>query len=231
MALIEAIDLGHSYALGGSAIWALKNVTLAIEPGEFVAIMGPSGSGKSTLLAVLGCLATPMTGVYRLNGTELSHYGRDARAAIRSRNIGFVFQNFSLLPRHTAFENVEIPLLYAGAAGPERRARVQQVLHRVGLADRAKHRPAQLSGGQQQRVAIARALVNGPSLLLADEPTGALDTRTSRDIMLLFDEINRQDRVTVVVVTHDTDVASYARRVITLRDGRIVSDDLNPEMA
>lgn len=228
MGHIKTEDLCHRYAAGGGFVWALDHINLDIGRGAFAAVVGPSGSGKSTLLTLLGCLGTATAGRYHLGGRDVSRLGRDGRAALRSREIGFVFQNFSLLPRSTALENVEMPLLYAGVSATERRRRALAVLERVGLADRLRHTPGKLSGGQQQRVAIARALVNEPALLLADEPTGALDTQTSRDVMSLFQEIHRRDGATIVVVTHDQNVASFADRMIRLRDGRVVSDEVRP---
>lgn len=223
MALIEVRDLHKTYGSGDSAVRALDGVTLDIEAGSFVAIMGASGSGKSTLLNVLGCLDRPDTGQYRLAGEAVDSLAPDALAQVRNRRLGFVFQQFNLLPRTSALENVELPLVYAGVAAPERRERAAEALTRVGLADRAHHTPAQLSGGQQQRVAIARALVNRPSLILADEPTGALDTRTSEDIMRLLAELNAQG-ITIVMVTHENDIADWAQRRLVFRDGRLTED-------
>jgi putative ABC transport system ATP-binding protein len=205
---------------------ALDGVTLAIAAGEFVAVMGPSGSGKSTFMNVLGCLDRPSRGEYFLDGQAVAGLADDALAALRNRTIGFVFQNFNLLPRTSAQENVELPLIYAGVAARERSARAGEMLAKVGLAARAHHQPAQLSGGQQQRVAIARSLVTRPKLILADEPTGALDSRTSLEIMALLQELNHGG-MTVVIVTHETDIARFARRVLRFRDGRIVADEAN----
>jgi putative ABC transport system ATP-binding protein len=222
-ALIDARDLDKSYAMGDQTVHALRGVSVRIESGEFVAIMGASGSGKSTLMNILGCLDRPTAGTYRLAGEEVQSLPADALAAIRNRRIGFVFQQFNLLPRTSALENVELPMVYAGVKPAERHARAREALARVGLAERADHTPAALSGGQQQRVAIARALVNGPQLILADEPTGALDTQTSEDIMALLAQLNGQG-ITVILVTHETDIATWARRRIVFRDGRIVED-------
>jgi putative ABC transport system ATP-binding protein len=221
--LIVAESLSKVYSLGGQSLRALDGVTLRVEQGEFVAVMGPSGSGKSTLMNVLGCLDRPTSGTYTLAGRDVSRLGRGELADVRNALIGFVFQNFSLLPRTSALENVELPLVYAGLSRRERDARARTALTRVGLADRTRHHPAQLSGGQQQRVALARAIVGRPRLLFADEPTGNLDTKTSESIMELFQELSR-DGLTIVFVTHEPDVARYASRVITMRDGRILSD-------
>jgi putative ABC transport system ATP-binding protein len=223
MALIEARSLVKTYAMGGQVVHALNGVSLDIDQGEFVAIMGASGSGKSTLMNMLGCLDRPTSGTLRLAGEEVEALSGDALASIRNRRIGFVFQQFNLLPRTSALDNVELPLVYAGVKPAERHQRARAALQRVGLAERAAHTPAELSGGQQQRVAIARALVNGPELILADEPTGALDTHTSEDIMRLLVELNAQG-MTIVMVTHETDIATWARRRIVFRDGRIVED-------
>ena len=223
MALIEARSLAKAYRMGDQVVHALDGVSLDIGEGEFVAIMGASGSGKSTLMNILGCLDRPDAGTLRLAGEEVESLGGDALAAIRNRRIGFVFQQFNLLPRTSAVDNVELPLLYAGVKPPERHARALAALQRVSLSGRASHTPAELSGGQQQRVAIARALVNGPSLILADEPTGALDTQTSMDIMRLLAALNAQG-MTIVMVTHEADIAAWARRRIVFRDGRIVED-------
>jgi putative ABC transport system ATP-binding protein len=223
MALIEAQGLRKTYGEGDQAVRALDGVSLAIEAGEFVAIMGASGSGKSTLLNILGCLDRPDAGVYRLGGEAVQDLSPDALADVRNRRIGFVFQQFNLLPRTSARENVELPLLYAGVPAAQRHQRAAEALRRVGLAERAHHTPAQLSGGQQQRVAIARALVNQPSLILADEPTGALDSHTSQDIMGLLAELNAQG-ITVVMVTHENDIADWAQRRLVFRDGHLVED-------
>jgi putative ABC transport system ATP-binding protein len=202
----------------------VRGISLSIAPGEFVAVVGSSGSGKSTFLNLLGCLDRPTRGLYRLDGRDVGGLGADQRAVIRNRQIGFVFQSFNLIPRMTALENVELPLFYADVALGEQRRRARQALDAVGLAEREGHLPSQLSGGQQQRIAIARALVNGPALLLADEPTGNLDTETSREIMGIFRDLNRERGLTIVLVTHEPEVAACAGRVIAFRDGRIVSD-------
>ena len=225
MPLIELRDIWKIYDLGEVKVEALAGATLDIDRGEYVALIGPSGSGKSTLMNTLGCLDRPTRGSYLLEGKELAHLSRDERAVIRNRRIGFVFQNFNLLARTTALENVELPLLYSrGVSARERRRRAIEKLTLVGLADRLDHHPSQLSGGQQQRVAIARALVNEPAILMADEPTGNLDSRTSREVVALFRQLNEQQGLTVILVTHDQDVARNARRIVVLRDGRIVAD-------
>lgn len=221
--LISTKDITKSYEMGGLSVQALRGVSLNIGAGEFVAVMGPSGSGKSTFMNLLGCLDVPTTGDYMLAGERVSGLHRDALAAIRNRRIGFVFQNFNLLPRTSALENIALPLLYCGVPTEERHRRAAQRLAEVGLADRAHHHPAQLSGGQQQRVAIARALVNNPVLILADEPTGALDTQTSCEVMVLLQQLNAQG-MTVVLVTHERDIAEFAKRMVLFRDGRVVED-------
>jgi putative ABC transport system ATP-binding protein len=223
VALIEARHLTKAYSLGGQTVHALRGVSLDIEAGEFVAIMGASGSGKSTLMNILGCLDRPTSGEYRLASEAVQSMSSDQLASIRNRRIGFVFQQFNLLPRTRALENVELPMVYAAVKAPERRARALAALQQVGLGERIDHTPAELSGGQQQRVAIARALVNQPLLVLADEPTGALDSQTSGDIMRLLAQLNAQG-ITVVLVTHEPDVAAWARRRIVFRDGLIVED-------
>jgi putative ABC transport system ATP-binding protein len=222
--LIRVADLAKDYLLGDNVVHALAGVTLAIDAGEFVAVMGPSGSGKSTFMNLIGCLDRPSGGSYRLTGEDVATMDADALAAVRNRRIGFVFQQFNLLARTSALENVELPLLYSGVSSEVRHRRARDKLALVGLADRADHHPSQLSGGQQQRVAIARALVNDPALILADEPTGALDSRTSVEIMALLQQLNRGG-MTIVVVTHENDVAAFASRVVLFRDGRVVSDE------
>jgi putative ABC transport system ATP-binding protein len=224
MPLIATTDLARHYVLGDQVVTALAGVSVAVESGEFVAVMGPSGSGKSTFMNLVGCLDKPTSGRYVLDGEEVSALSADRLAEVRNRKIGFVFQQFNLLDRQDALANVELPMIYAGLARRERRARAAEALAKVGLADRAHHWPTQLSGGQQQRVAIARALVNAPKVLLADEPTGALDSRTSLEIMALFQELNRQG-MTVLIVTHEADVAAFAGRVVRFRDGRVLSDN------
>jgi ABC-type lipoprotein export system ATPase subunit len=225
MALIELRDLRKVYDLGEVKVTALAGVSLDIAQGEFVALIGPSGSGKSTLMNTLGCLDRPTSGSYHLDGEEVAGLGPDRLARLRNRKIGFVFQSFNLLSRTTALENVEAPLLYnPDCPRRQRYKRAASLLQRVGLSDRLDHRPNQLSGGQQQRVAIARALVNQPPILLCDEPTGNLDTRTSREIMTLFRELNRVDGLTVILVTHDPDVARQADRALVLIDGEVVAD-------
>jgi len=224
MALIELAGIRKVYDLGEVQVEALRGVSLTIERGEFVSIMGPSGSGKSTLMNIIGCLDVPTEGTYRLDGSDVSSLERDELAMIRNRQIGFVFQGFNLLRRTSALENVELPLLYKGVSRHDRRALAASALERVGLKGREHHHPHQLSGGQQQRVAIARALVNQSPLILADEPTGNLDTRTSVEIMEFFTELNRDSGITVVLVTHEPDIALYSRRVVTVRDGLVVSD-------
>jgi putative ABC transport system ATP-binding protein len=225
MALIELEDIRKTYSLGEATVTALDGVSLDIEGGDYVALMGPSGSGKSTLMNTLGCLDRPDSGSYRLDGNEVVTMSRDERARLRNSKIGFVFQNFNLLGRTSALENVELPMMYgAHCTARQRRARAREVLARVGLAERMDHHPGQLSGGQQQRVAIARALANEPSILMADEPTGNLDSRTSREVMELFTELNHRDGLTVIVVTHDQEIARNARRTLVLRDGRVVVD-------
>jgi putative ABC transport system ATP-binding protein len=226
MALIETEALRHSYRAGPGLLWAIDGISLTIEQGEFIAVTGPSGSGKSTFMNILGCLDTPTEGHYRLNGVNVRSLDRDALAAIRNRRIGFVFQSFNLLPRTTALENVEVPLLYGRMHTGESRRRARALLDDVGLHDRAGHTPAELSGGEQQRVAIARALVNEPLVLLADEPTGALDTQTSREIMAIFRRLNREHGLTIVLITHEPDIAAQAGRIVGFRDGRVVVDRL-----
>ena len=228
--VLRVAGLERRYDMGGEVVHALRGVSLTIRRNEYVAIMGPSGSGKSTMMNILGCLDTPDAGEYWLNGEEVSKLGDDALARVRNREIGFVFQTFNLLPRASALHNVELPLIYAGLSAGERRERAEQALVRVGLAERMHHRPNELSGGQRQRVAIARALVNRPSILLADEPTGNLDSTTSEEIMAVFQELHDEGQ-TVVMVTHEPDIAAYAERIITLRDGKVASDRAAGESA
>jgi putative ABC transport system ATP-binding protein len=223
MALIETRDLWKTYVMGSEEIHALRGVTLEIQRGEYVAIMGPSGSGKSTLMNLIGCLDTPSKGSYLLNGKQVGQMNDNELARIRNEEIGFVFQTFNLLPRATALQNVELPLVYAGVSGSERGKRARAALDKVELSTRISHRPNELSGGQRQRVAIARALVNNPSILLADEPTGNLDSQTTVEILALFDELYA-DGQTIVVVTHEPEVAEHSERVIRLRDGKVVED-------
>ncbi len=225
--LIETHGLAKDYPLGTHVVHALRDVSVAIETGELVAVMGPSGSGKSTFMAVLGCLDPPTAGRYLLEGQDVSHLDDDALARIRNQKIGFVFQQFNLLPRLSALANVELPLLYSAIRPSERRARARARLEAVRLGSRADHSPAQLSGGEQQRVAIARALVNDPILFLADEPTGNLDTRTSAEIMRLLQELNRGG-ITIVLVTHEPDIARCAGRILTFRDGQLIADEAVP---
>jgi putative ABC transport system ATP-binding protein len=227
-AMIQVRDLRKTYRMGEIDVPALRGVSFGIRRGEFVAITGPSGSGKSTLMNLLGCLDTPSAGQYILDGLPVDQLDRNLLAAVRNRKIGFVFQQFNLLPRQTALENVALPLVYVGKLPvEERQARAKEMLELVGLGDRLHHRPKELSGGQQQRVAIARALINRPALLLADEPTGNLDSRSSTEIMELFEELNGQG-ITVVVVTHDADIAGHAARVLAVHDGLIDSDTVQP---
>ncbi|AWI25908.1 ABC transporter ATP-binding protein [Flavobacterium pallidum] len=223
--LISIKDITRDFTLGNEIVYVLKGIDLEINKGEYVALMGPSGSGKSTLMNLLGCLDTPTSGTYILNGKNVSHMGDDELAEIRNKEIGFVFQTFNLLPRTTALDNVALPMIYAGYSKADRHKRAKEVLTQVNLADRMDHQPNQLSGGQRQRVAIARALVNTPSIILADEPTGNLDSKTSVEIMKLFGEIHKNGN-TVILVTHEEDIAAYAHRVIRLRDGVIESDTL-----
>ena len=228
----EVIKIGNLrkyYQLGSQQVKALDGVDITIHENEYVAIMGPSGSGKSTLMNILGCLDTPTGGTYVLNGTDVSQMGDNALAQVRTKEIGFVFQSFNLLPRYTSLENVALPLIYAGVSGSERERRAKEALLAVGLGERMEHKPAELSGGQRQRVAVARALINNPSIILADEPTGNLDTKTSIEIMKLFEEIYKQGN-TVIVVTHEEDIAMHARRIIRLRDGVIESDTINDKI-
>ncbi|MBI5407541.1 MAG: ABC transporter ATP-binding protein [Nitrospirae bacterium] len=225
MKLITAQDISKVYKLGDIDVNALCDVSLGIERGEFIAVMGPSGSGKSTFMNILGCLDKPTTGHYLLEGIDVGRLSRDELAAIRNKKIGFVFQGFNLLPRTSALENVELPMLYNGLPAKERRQKAMEALKTVGLEERAPHHPSQLSGGQQQRVAIARALVNDAAIILADEPTGNLDTKTSAEIMELFVRLNKGSAITVILVTHESDIAAYSRRVIRFLDGRVIRDE------
>ena len=224
MAIIATEDLGKDYHLGPHTVHALRGVSVSIEPGEFVAVMGPSGSGKSTFMNLLGCLDRPTSGRYWLDRQDVARLSRDQLANVRNAKIGFVFQMFNLLARTSALENVELPLLYGGISARERRQRARARLEAVGLAEREHHHPSQLSGGQQQRVAIARALINNPSILLADEPTGNLDTRTSIEVMGIFQRLNQERGITVVLITHEMDIAEYGTRTVTFRDGQVVAD-------
>ncbi|PKQ69687.1 ABC transporter ATP-binding protein [Raineya orbicola] len=228
--IIETHHLARRYEMGSEVIHALKDISITIRKGEYVAFMGPSGSGKSTLMNIIGCLDTPNEGTYILNGTEVSDMSDNELAEIRNKEIGFVFQTFNLLPRSTALENVALPLIYAGVGKKERIERAMEALKNVGLENRAKHRPNELSGGQRQRVAIARALVNNPSIILADEPTGNLDTKTSQEIMALFDALHQKGN-TIIMVTHEEDIARHAHRIIRLRDGLIETDEANKQFS
>jgi len=228
--IIRLIDIKKFYQLGTVVIKALNGVTLDVERNEYLSLMGPSGSGKSTLMNVIGCLDTPSSGHYYLNGTAVESMSDDQLAEVRNKEIGFVFQTFNLLPRLSALENVALPLVYAGIKKSERLQRAAEMLEQVGLGDRMHHKPNELSGGQRQRVAIARALVTRPSIILADEPTGNLDTKTSNEIMELFGEIHSNGN-TVIIVTHEPDIAEHARRVVTLKDGKVEKDYLNPAWA
>ncbi len=227
--LIKITNIKRDFPLGNEIVYVLKGIDLEIKKGEYVALMGPSGSGKSTLMNILGCLDTPTSGTYILNGKHVSEMQDDELAGIRNKEIGFVFQTFNLMPRTTALDNVALPMVYAGFSKSERIERATEVLKQVGLDDRMDHKPNQLSGGQRQRVAVARALVNKPSIILADEPTGNLDSKTSVEIMNLFNEIHTNGN-TVILVTHEEDIAAYAHRIIRLRDGIIESDTLNPNV-
>ena len=224
MVLIETHNLWKTYEMGAEKVHALREVSISIEKGEYVAIQGPSGSGKSTLMNLIGCLDTPTQGEYLLNGKKVSQMNDDELANIRNREVGFVFQTFNLLPRATALHNVELPLIYNGSPAVERKEKAEAALRRVDLGDRMYHKPSELSGGQRQRVALARALVNDPSLLLADEPTGNLDSKTSIDIMRLFEQLHRQGN-TIIVVTHEESIARSAHRVLSILDGKIASDE------
>lgn len=226
MNIIETHNIARRYVMGTEVIDALKSITISIQKGEYVAFMGPSGSGKSTLMNIVGCLDSPSSGHYILNGQDVSQMGENDLAEVRNKEIGFVFQTFNLLPRQTSLENVALPLIYAGYSKADRIEKAMLALKNVGLEHRAGHRPNELSGGQRQRVAVARALVNDPSILLADEPTGNLDTKTSYEIMDLFDQIHSKGN-TVIMVTHEEDIAEYAHRIIRLRDGLIETDRIN----
>jgi len=229
MALIELHDVHKTYEMGSEVVRALDGVSLEVEPGEYLAVMGPSGSGKSTLMNVVGCLDQPSAGTYALNGESVQDFDDQELAAVRNREIGFVFQTFNLLSRTDALHNVELPLIYSGMARKVRRQQAERALEQVGLADRMHHQPSELSGGQRQRVAIARALVNNPSILLADEPTGNLDSTTSQEIMELFDQLQDAGN-TVILVTHEKDIAEHTRRQVQLMDGRVISDVTAAEM-
>jgi putative ABC transport system ATP-binding protein len=223
--VISVKNLVKTYVVGEVEVRALRGVNLDVEPGEFLAVTGPSGSGKSTFMHIAGCLDRPTSGQYFLDGDDVSRMSKDQLAAVRNRKIGFVFQGFNLLSRTSALDNVELPLLYQGGLkGPERHKRAIDVLAKVGLGNRSDHHPNQLSGGQQQRVAIARALINTPSILLADEPTGNLDTRTSIEVMDIFQTLNRETGITVLLITHEMDIAEYGTRIVTFRDGQVVKD-------
>ncbi|MGV3505130.1 MAG: ABC transporter ATP-binding protein [Adhaeribacter sp.] len=224
--IIQTTDLSRIYRMGSETIHALRRVSIRIDKGEYVAFMGPSGSGKSTLMNIVGCLDTPTAGQYVLNGKDVSNMSDNELAEVRNKEIGFVFQTFNLLPRSSALENVALPLIYAGYGKSLREEKAMQVLESVGLGDRARHKPNELSGGQRQRVAIARALVNDPSIILADEPTGNLDTKTSYEIMELFERLHAKGN-TIIMVTHEEDIAKYAHRIVRLRDGLIESDEVN----
>lgn len=222
--VISVSDLHKTYHMGDVAVPALQGVSFAIQRGEFVAIMGPSGSGKSTLMNLLGCLDTPTSGSYQLDGVEVAPLSGDDLARIRARKLGFIFQQYNLLPRLSALRNVELPLIYRGVSAIERHRRAAIALQIVGMDERMHHRPNELSGGQQQRVAIARALIGSPTVILADEPTGALDTKTSTELMAVLQRLNREQGLTVIMVTHEPDIAAYAERVLVLRDGLLISD-------
>lgn len=228
-ALIELTDIGRKYVIGSETIHAIKSVTLSIKKGEFVALMGPSGSGKSTLMNILGCLDTPTRGEYYLNNLRVSDMSENELAEVRNKEIGFVFQTFNLLPRSSSLDNVALPLIYAGMRKKERTEKAQLALESVGLGERVYHKPNELSGGQRQRVAVARALINNPSIILADEPTGNLDTKTSIEIMGLLEEIHAKGN-TIVLVTHEEDIAQHAHRIVRMRDGLIEDDYLNNEI-
>lgn len=230
MALLELRDIKKIYSIGSEKVFALNNISLNIEKGEYVALMGPSGSGKSTLMNILGCLDTPSEGIYMLNGKEVSKMTDNELAEIRNREIGFIFQTFNLIPRSNALDNVALPLVYSGTPKDTRLTRARKSLEDVGLGDRVLHKPNELSGGQRQRVAVARALVNNPSIILADEPTGNLDSKTSHEIMTLFEEIHKRGN-TIIVVTHEEDIARHAHRIVRIKDGMIESDQPNPNFS
>ncbi|GAB3906174.1 ABC transporter ATP-binding protein [Mucilaginibacter boryungensis] len=227
--LITIKDIGRKYVIGAEVIHALKSVSLTINKGEFVALMGPSGSGKSTLMNILGCLDTPTKGSYILNGIDVSHMSDNQLAEVRNSEIGFVFQTFNLLPRNTALDNVALPLIYSGTSKADRQNRAENALKNVGLGNRMDHKPNELSGGQRQRVAVARALINNPSIILADEPTGNLDTKTSIEIMGLMEDIHAKGN-TIILVTHEEDIAQHAHRIVRMRDGLIENDYQNPDI-
>jgi putative ABC transport system ATP-binding protein len=231
IAVVEVADLRKEYLMGSDCVAALRGVNVRVEPGEFVAVMGPSGSGKSTFMHIVGLLDTPTHGSYRFEGVPVAGLSADERADIRGRRLGFVFQAYNLLPRTSALENVELPMVYAGVPQAERERIALAKLETVGVAHLAAHHPNQMSGGQQQRVAIARSLVNEPGLILADEPTGALDTKSSQEVMRLFTRLNEEQGITIMLVTHEPDVAAYARRIVTFRDGLITGDALNERRA
>jgi putative ABC transport system ATP-binding protein len=225
--VIDVRDLHKVYHMGSQDVNALAGVTLSVRPGDFVAVMGPSGSGKSTFMNIVGCLDTPTSGTYLLDGEDVSGFSRNQLAVVRSKKLGFVFQGFNLLARTSAIENVELPLTYSGVTAEKRHERAKAALQSVGLGERIDHMPTELSGGQQQRVAIARALVNDPSMILADEPTGNLDSRSSDDIMAIFDRLNRERGITVVLVTHEHDIAAWSGRIVTFHDGKVIDDRAN----
>jgi putative ABC transport system ATP-binding protein len=227
--IIKTSEISKIYQMGNQTVKALQSISIKIDRGEYVAFMGPSGSGKSTLMNIVGCLDTPTAGTYILNNKDVSHMTENELADVRNKEIGFVFQTFNLLPRATALENVALPLIYAGYGKSDRHDKAMQVLESVGLADRADHRPNELSGGQRQRVAIARALVNDPSIILADEPTGNLDSKTSYDIMDLFHDLHESGN-TIIMVTHEDDIAHYAHRIVRLRDGLVETDKINDDI-
>ena len=227
--IIETQAIAKTYRMGGETVHALKSISIQVQRGEYVAFMGPSGSGKSTLMNIIGCLDTPTSGTYHLNENDVSDLTENELATIRNKEIGFVFQTFNLLPRSSSLDNVALPLIYAGVNRAERQERARQVLASVGLGDRADHRPNELSGGQRQRVAIARALINNPSIILADEPTGNLDSKTSYDVMELFQDLHDQGN-TIIMVTHEDDIAHYAHRIVRLKDGLVETDEINTDI-